>query len=88
MSDLKWEDKEFRGLIGDTEVAVLSTLSESGKQTDSDKCILLRYVGANTPKIYALRWSLGAILDLGTEDLDVAKGSIQTMLIMEDSDND
>ena len=88
-NDYEWDDKKFFGLIGDKEVAVLATLKEpSAGGDDANMCVLFTYPKAEPPQIYALRWKLGAVLDLGTTELLLAKGSIQTQLMMEESDND
>ena len=85
----EWDDKKFFGLIGDKEVEVLTTLKEPEPGgSDTNMCVLFTYPDAEPNNIYALRWKLGAVLDLGTTDLQLAKGSIRTMLMMEASDNE
>ena len=88
MSDIKWDDKVFFGLVGDKEVEVLACCDEPVKDHETNKCVLFKYPKAEDQKIYALRWSLGAVLDLGTTELALAKGSVQTMIMMEDADDE
>lgn len=88
MSTLKWDDKQFKGLVGDKEVQVLACCDEPVKDNETNKCVLFTYPNSDETKIWALRWSLGAVLDLGTTELDLAKGSIQTMVMMEDADDE
>tara|TARA_R110002049_G_scaffold258533_2_gene434302 strand:- start:909 stop:1211 length:303 start_codon:yes stop_codon:yes gene_type:complete len=89
---IQWDDKKYNGLIGDTEVEVCATGKEpTPEAAESSMCVLFRYCGREgdaANNIYALRWSLGAVLDLGTDDVAMAKGSVETMILMEESDND
>lgn len=84
----QWDDKKFLGLIGDKEVSVLATIKEAAKGDTNNLCVLFRYNNVEDKNIYALRWKLGAILDLGTDELALAKGSCETMFTMEDGDDE
>ena len=84
-----WDDTKFTGLIGEHKVHVLSTIKEvSDDSTDTNLVVLFRYADDGGTNIYALRWKLGAILDLGTSDLDAAKGAIMTMFALDAGVND
>ena len=82
MSELNWEDQTKVALIGDIEIDVLATTEEP----DDSAVVLFRY--KDKPAVYALRWSIGQILELGTDDVALAKGSINTMVMMEAGDED
>lgn len=80
-----WDVKsKNRALVGDKLVNMLASRDEGGGNT----CVLFAYEEDAEQKIYALRWSLGAVVDLGTSDLEVAMGSINTMIIMESADDE
>lgn len=83
-----WNDEKYTGLIGDKEIEVVSTMTESGKG-DNARVVLFHYKDQpDKPNVYALRWSVGAIMDMHTDDVKLAKGSMNTMLMMEASDDD
>lgn len=82
-----WSDKPFSAMIGEKPVDVLctqhNTLVDMARNQEAD-IVLFRY--ENKTNIYALRWKLGAVLNMGTADIDEAKGSIKAMMSMEASD--
>lgn len=87
-TNIVWDDKKFFGLIGDKEVSVLATTKEPSKGgSDASLCVLFSYPGDDA-RIYALRWAVGAVLDLGTDDVEKAKGSVQVMVMLEGSDDE
>ena len=83
----EWVDEESKGFIGVRGVNIVSTLLQEpyGQEDDLQvNCEVVLFHYDDSKALFAMRWSLaGACVDLLTEDLEKAKGSIQTMMIME-----
>lgn len=79
----EWIDDKFPGMVGTKEIEVLAQRKEGGNNA---QIILFRY--ANKQRVHALRWSVGSVLDLGTDSVDDAKGGIDAMVMMEESGED
>lgn len=80
--ELEWVDEQIAGLIGnDKNIMILSHTKNTG--SDKDHCVIFHYDGSKD--LHALRWSLGAIMPLGTTVLEEAKGSINTMRQIEEA---
>ena len=83
MRATKWDTNGYPGLIGETAIEIVATQTFENDSDDA-QVVLFRYTGK--PAIYALRWTLGAVIELGTDDPKKAMGSIDVMASMEASD--
>ena len=75
-----WVTDAFPGMVGTKEIEVLAQRHEG---RENAQVILFRYKGKD--RIHALRWSIGAVLDMHTDNVDDAMGGIDAMLTMEES---
>ncbi len=83
-----WRHETFPAMIGLKPVAILASLhlSEANCSSNVDaQVVLFRYEGRKN--IYALRWSLGAVINMDTKDIDEAVGGIEVMRSLEASRN-
>lgn len=82
-----WKDEEYFGLIGDDEIKVLSHLTEPG---NNSTVVIFKFTNSEKhgDSLQALRWSVGAIMDMQTADLAQAKGGMNAMIMMEAADVD
>ena len=82
-----WRDSNDSALIGEKPVDLLASQHESERDRDKNQeaqVILFRYEGKTN--IYALRWSMGVVLNMGTTDIAQAQGAVAAMASMESSD--
>lgn len=83
-----WNYKKYPAMIGEKPVEIQASQhkSEKDKAHGLDaEVVLFCYEGKKN--IYALRWSLGAVLNMGTNDMEEAVGGIEAMRSMEASSN-
>ena len=78
-----WSNEKLCGLVGEKEIEILATYTDDS--VPNAQCVLFRY--KHKPDIFALRWAIGSIIELGTDDIDLAKGSIDAMMEAESSDD-
>jgi hypothetical protein len=87
LKKMYWKDSNYSALIGEKPVNIISTqhdCEEDMHKNQEAQVVLFCYQGKTN--IYALRWTIGAVLNMGTTDAAEAQGSIQAMASMESSD--
>lgn len=75
-----WTDvKDSAGTVGSKPVEIVAVYSDA--QESNAQAVLFRYKDSAT--INMLRWSVGTPVSLDIDDIEVAKGTLNTMLAVE-----
>ena len=88
MSNRNWNDTRHTGMIGGQKFIIHAALQESEPEQDDDPmdALAVIYSVDDDEQLILMRWSVGASVELPTNDIIHAKNAVLAMLRMEEND--